>query len=80
MKSVALADAKERLGELVQQAAGGEPIRITLSGKAVAQITAVREPRKRIDAVALRELTDTMVPQPQDAAEWMRTVRDEERY
>lgn len=80
MKSVALAEAQEHLGELVRQAAGGEPIHITLSGEPVAQITAVRELRKRIDADALRALTDTMTPQTEGATEWMRTVRDGERY
>ena len=58
MKKVSLADAKAHLSRLVEEAAAGEPVCITRRGKAVAQITAVDTPRKRIDVAALRALTD----------------------
>lgn len=80
MDSVTLAEAKARLGELVEQAAAGNPVRITRRGRVIAQITPVKTPRKRIDTDLLRELTDSMTPQPRGAAEWMRTVRGDEQY
>ena len=58
MRTVNLADAKARLSELVERAAGGETVRITRRGKPVAQITAVGTPREPIDVAALRALTE----------------------
>ena len=52
MISVSLADAKAHLSELVERAAAGEAVCITRRGKAVAQITAIDSPRKRIDPAA----------------------------
>jgi len=80
MSIVTLADAKARLSELVGRAAQGEAVRITRRGKVVAQITAVDRPRKPIDLAALQRLTDAMPPQPSPARDWMRDVRDQERY
>jgi hypothetical protein len=49
-------------------------------GKAVAQITAVDTPRKRIDVAALRAMTDAMPMQPETARDFIRRMRDEDRY
>ena len=80
MKRVSLADAKAHLSRLIEEAAAGEPICITRRGKAVAQITAVGIPRKRIDAAALRAITDAMPMQPKTARDFIRRMRDEDRY
>lgn len=80
MGSVNLADAKAHLSELVERAAAGDPVRITRRGKPVAQITAVETPRKRIDMSALRALTDSMPVQPEAARDFIRQMRDEDRY
>jgi prevent-host-death family protein len=80
MDRVKLADAKARLSELVARAAAGEAICITRRGKAIAHITAVDVPRKRVDATALRALTDRMPPQTESAADFIRRMRDDERY
>ena len=80
MSIVSLADAKARLSELVGQAAQGEPISITRRGKPVAQITAVDRPRRPVELAALRHLTEAMPLQPSPAQDWMREVRDQERY
>ena len=80
MKTVNLADAKARLSELVERAAAGEAVCITRRGKVVAQITAVETPRKRIDPAALRAVTDAMPVQPQTAREFIRCMRDDERF
>ena len=80
MDSVNLADAKAHLSELVERAAGGEPVRITRRGKPVAQITAVAQPKKRIELPALRALTSSMPPQTEGARDLVRQMRDEDRY
>jgi prevent-host-death family protein len=71
MQTVSLADAKARLSELVERAAGGETVRITRRGKPVAQITAVG---------ALRALTNSMPRQKVPARVFIRKMRDRERY
>ena len=80
MKHVSLAEAKAHLSELVERAEAGEPVCITRRGKPVAQLGAVARPRKRIDAAALRALTDAMPRQPESAGEFIRRMRDEDRY
>ena len=80
MKRVGLADAKAHLSRLVEEAAAGEPVWITSRGKAVAQITAIDTPRKRIDVAALRAMTDAMPMQPETARDFIRRMRDEDRY
>ena len=80
VKRVSLADAKAHLSRLVEEAAAGEPVCITRRGKAVAQIIAVDTPRKRIDVAALRAMTDAMPMQPETARDFIRRMRDEDRY
>ena len=80
MIRVSLADAKARLSELVERAAAGEAVYITRRGKPVAQITTVDAPRKRIDAAALQAVTDAMPVQPESARDFIRRMRDEDRY
>jgi len=80
MKQVNLAEAKAHLSHLVERAAAGEPVCITWRGKPVAQISAVSGPRKRIDIAALRAMTDCMPLQPESAGEFVRRMRDADRY
>lgn len=49
-------------------------------GKPVARIIAAEMPRKRIDTDALRALTDPMPIQRESAREFIRRMRDEDRY
>jgi prevent-host-death family protein len=77
---VSLADAKAHLSELVERAAAGEAVCITRRGKPVAQITAVDTPRQRIDVTVLRAITDRMPVQPETASDFIRRMRDEDRY
>jgi hypothetical protein len=46
----------------------------------VAEITAVKMPRQRIDFSALRTLTQTMPMQKESASKLVRRMRDQERY
>ena len=80
MLEVNLADAKARLSELVARAAAGDRICITRRGKPIAQLTAVEAPRKPIDFAAVREFTQSMPFQEQSAGEFIRQMRDEDRY
>jgi prevent-host-death family protein len=75
MDTISLADAKAHLSELIDRVEAGETIIIVRRGKPVAQLTAVARPRKRVDA-----LTETVPPQPQDAASLVRSMRDGDRY
>jgi prevent-host-death family protein len=80
MATVSLAEAKAHLSALVERAAAGELVRILRRGKPVAQITAIATPRKPIDAAMLRGVTDRMPVQKQGAADFVRKLRDGERY
>jgi prevent-host-death family protein len=80
MITVSLANAKAHLSELVERAAAGEAVCITRHGKAVAQITTVDTPRKRIDMAALQAMTDAMPVQTETARDFIRRMRDEDRY
>ena len=80
MITVSLADAKAHLSELVERVATGEAVCIARRGKAVAEITAVDTPRKRIDVAVLRAITDRMPVQTERARNFIRRMRDEDRY
>jgi prevent-host-death family protein len=80
MSVIRLADAKTHLSELVDRVEAGDSIDITRRGKPVARLTAVAKPRKRIDAALLRSVTATMPPQPQSAADLVRSMREGDRY
>ena len=49
-------------------------------GKPAAQLTAVDVRRKRIDPSALQAITDKMPLQLESAGEFVRRMRDDERY
>ena len=77
---ITLADAKARLSELLERAAQGETLCITRRGKPVAQITAMTSSRKPLDFAAMRALTDSMPVQNQNAGDFVRDMRDADRY
>lgn len=80
MTIVTLADAKAQLSALVERATKGEIVQISRRGKIVAQLAPVQRPHRPVDVAALHALTRGMTPQPVSAGEWMRQMRDEERY
>lgn len=80
MRTVNLADAKAHFSELVSLAAEGEIIDIARRGKPAARLTAAKPERKPMSLSALRALTDTMPLQPETAGDFMRKVRDDQRY
>ena len=80
MDSVSLADAKARLSELIDRVEAGGTVEITRRGKPVARLTAAVKPREKVDAASLKALTDAMPRQTQDAAAFVRSMRDGDRY
>lgn len=80
MTDVPLGEAKARLSELIERAAAGEPVRITRRGRPIVQLTPVARARKPVDVAALKAVTDTMQVQSESAGEFVRRMRDEDRY
>ncbi len=80
MASVNLADAKARLSEWVARAEAGETVSITRRGKPVARLVAAERPREPVDVAMLKSITDTMPMQPQSAGDFVREMRDADRY
>ncbi|WP_157017928.1 type II toxin-antitoxin system Phd/YefM family antitoxin [Mesorhizobium xinjiangense] len=80
MNDVNLAEAKAHLSELVNKAAAGETVRILRRGKPVAQLIGAEREKRPIDVEALRALTATLPMQPLSAGEFVRKMRDEDRY
>jgi prevent-host-death family protein len=80
MDVINLADAKAHLSRLVEQVEAGDSIDITRRGKPVARLTAVNKPRKPIDALLLRAVTEATPPQRETAADLVRSMRDGDRY
>jgi prevent-host-death family protein len=80
MKTVNLAEAKAHLSELVELASAGDAIQILRRGKPVAQIIAAKKPRQPIDVAMLKRVTDQMPKQDQSAGDFIREMRDNDRY
>lgn len=80
MDAFSLAEAKAHLSELIDRVEAGEEICITRRGKPVARITRVERPKKPIDFAALRKLRESMPMQEQSAGDFIRWMRDTDRY
>jgi prevent-host-death family protein len=80
MADVSIAEAKAHFSELVERAESGETVRITRRGKPVARLVPPEQKKKRIDVEALRKLTESSPWQPVSAGEFVRKMRDEDRY
>ena len=80
MKTVNLAEAKAHLSELVELAFEGEAVQILRRGKPIAQLVAVERERKPIDLAMLQNLTAKMPYQEQSAGDFIRELRDSDRY
>ncbi len=80
MADVTLADAKAHLSELVNRVEAGEDVRITRRGKPVARLTPIKAKRSMIDVAALRAVTDKLEFQAEGAGDFVRRMRDEDRY
>ena len=80
MDGVNIAQAKAHFSELVERAEAGETVEITRRGKLVARLVPPERKMKKIDVAALKALTDRMPFQEQGAGEFIREMRDSDRY
>lgn len=78
MRVVDLAEAKADLDSLIVLATEGETVCILRDGEPVAELVPAR--KKPIDVAKLRALTDSMKPQEESAGDFVRRMRDEDRY
>jgi prevent-host-death family protein len=80
MDKVSLADAKARLSALIDRVETGETVTITRRGKEVAVLSPPKKRLQRVDVEALRAISDSMPWQSESAGEFVRRMRDEDRY
>jgi antitoxin (DNA-binding transcriptional repressor) of toxin-antitoxin stability system len=80
MTHVSVAEAKARLSKLLDRVEQGEEVVITRRGKPVARVNRVQKPLEPIDFEAIRALRESMPMQTESAGDFMRRIRDEERY
>lgn len=77
---ISLAQAKAHLSELIERVEDGDSVIITKRGRQVAKLSNINQPRKAIDLNALQALTNSMPLQKVNAGEFMRNLRDGDRY
>lgn len=85
MSIVKINDIKDQVEELVTRVQAGETILIEKDGETVARIVPIvvepPEPRPtKIDVTALRKFTQSQPLQKESAGEFIRRMRDEDRY
>lgn len=84
MRAVTLAEAKERLGERLDEAIAGEEVTIAREGSPAVRLVAVAQrqpkPRPPIDIDRLLRFSKTMPYQEQSAVDLVRWMRDEHGY
>lgn len=80
MRTVNLAEAKAHSSELVRGAAAGETVCIVRRGKPVARLVAAEGESRRIDPSRLRAITEAMPVQQEEARDFARRTRDDDRY
>lgn len=85
MSIVKINDIKDQVEELVTRVQAGETILIERDGQTVARIVPMMaEPSQsrptKIDVTALREFTQSQPLQKESAGEFIRRMRDEDRY
>ena len=80
MDSYSLADAKAHLSELIDKVEAGETVEITRRGKTVACVVPPERKTKKLDVARLRRLTADQPLQKRGAGEFVRWMRDTDRY
>ena len=80
MDTVNLADAKTNLSQLVDRVEAGATIEITRRGKPAARLVAVAKKKKPISLAELEAHIKMMPHQNEDAAQFVRNMRDSDRY
>ena len=80
MDGFTIAEAKAHLSELVERAEAGETVEIMRRGKLAARLVPPERKLKKIDVEALAALVSRLPYQEQSAGEFIREMRDTDRY
>lgn len=80
MDRINLADAKAHFSELVDRAEAGETIDIVRRGKLAARLVPPEKTLKKIDVQALRKAAAKLPYQEISAGDFIRQMRDSDRY
>lgn len=80
MAKMNLAEAKAGLSALVDRVEAGETVEIVRRGKVAAVLVPPVPLKKKVDAAKLRALTDSMPMQSIGGGEFVRHMRDTDRY
>ncbi len=75
-----ISEAKAHLSELVERAEAGETVEIMRRGKLAARLVPPERKLKKIDVEALAALVSRLPYQEQSAGEFIREMRDTDRY
>lgn len=78
MRTFSLAEAKAQLSQLVELVEAGEEVTITRRGKPVVRLVPSSPARQQLPS--LSELRSRLPEQTQPAGEFMRSLRDSDRY
>lgn len=78
MQNVSLAEAKAQLSRLIELVEAGEEVTITKRGRPVARLVASSPPRQQLPSLA--ELRARLPRQTQAAGEFVRALREDDRY
>jgi prevent-host-death family protein len=80
MTEVSVAEAKAHLSALLDRVERGEEVVITRRGKPVARVSQVQRPLEPIDWAEIDRIRESMPMQEESAGDFMRRMRDAERY
>ena len=80
MNTMNMADAKARFSEVLDRIENGESITITRRGKAIAEINPAHQKPERLTFDELEAFARTMPRQGQSAGDFIRELRDGDRY
>lgn len=80
MDAYNVAEAKTHFSALIERVEAGESVEIMRRGKPVARVVPIAGPKKPIDFEAIRRLRASLPPDPTNAADIVRQMRDEARY
>lgn len=78
MQTFTLAEAKAQLSRLIAMVEAGEDVTITRRGQAVARLVRSSPPRQQLPSLA--ELRARLPEQTEPAGEFIRSLRDSDRY
>lgn len=78
MSTFTLAEAKAHLSRLISMVEAGEEVTITKRGRAVVKLVPSDPPHNKVPSLA--EHRAQMTPQAESAGEFMRKLRESDRY